>query len=343
MNLTNESIGSSGLTITNVGFGGAPLGNLFATIPDQVVRESLTGAYEAGIRYFDTAPLYGFGLSETRYGNVLSAYDRSELAISSKVGYTLRPLAPGEAPPFEQFVDTPPMTIEYDFSRDAILRSIEGSLERLQTDRIDLIYIHDPDEGISLQPEFDPYENSHFADVMDQAYPALNELRSQGVIKAIGVGMNQWQMLTDFADEGDFDCFLLAGRYTLLEQESLQHLLPLCEERDVRIVIGGPYNSGILASGPVEGATYNYAPAPAEILERTRRIAAVCERYAVPLAAAALQFPLAHPVVAAIIPGARSAEELTANMQLCRHVIPTGLWNDLKAEDLIHIDAPTPS
>jgi D-threo-aldose 1-dehydrogenase len=343
MNLTKHNIGSGGLTITSVGFGGAPLGNLFAAIPDQVVRESLTGAYESGIRYFDTAPLYGFGLSETRYGDVLSGYDRDELAISSKVGYTLCPLGPGEAPPFDQFVDTPHMTVEYDYSRDAVLRSIEGSLERLQTDRIDLIYIHDPDEGISLQPEFDPYENSHFAEVMDHTYPALDELRSQGVIKAIGVGMNQWQMLADFAVAGDFDCFLLAGRYTLLEQESLEHLLPLCDEHGVRIIIGGPYNSGILATGPVEGAYYNYALAPAEILERTRAIEAVCKRHAVPLAAAALQFPLAHPVVAAIIPGARSPGELTANMQLCQQVIPTGLWSDLKAEELIHADAPVPS
>lgn len=343
MNLTKHNIGSGGLTITNVGFGGAPLGNLFESIPEQVVRNSLTGAYEAGIRYFDTAPLYGFGLSETRYGDVLSGYDRDELAISTKVGYTLRPLGPGEAPPFEQFVDTPRMTVEYDYSRDAVLRSIEGSLERLQTDRIDLIYIHDPDEGISLQPEFDPYEKSHFAEVMDQTYPALDELRGQGVIKAIGVGMNQWQMLADFAEAGDFDCFLLAGRYTLLEQESLQRLLPLCEKHGVRIVIGGPYNSGILASGPVEGAYYNYALAPDGIIERTRRIEAVCKRHAVPLAAAALQFPLAHPVVAAIIPGARSPEELSANMQLCQQVIPTDLWSDLKAGQLIHADAPVPS
>ena len=344
MNQTrNQDIGSAGLTVTNIGFGGAPLGNLFASIPDSVVNGSLAAAYEAGIRYFDTAPLYGFGLSEARYGDALSGYDRDELVISSKVGYTLLPLDPGEAPPFEQFVDTPHMTVAHDYSRDAVLRSIEGSLERLRTDRIDLIYIHDPDEGVSLQPEFDPYAKSHFDEVMDQAYPALDDLRSQGVIKAVGVGMNQWQMLADFAVAGDFDCFLLAGRYTLLEQESLEGLLPVCAERGVRIVIGGPYNSGILATGPVEGAYYNYELAPPEILERTRRIESICQHHAVPLAAAALQFPLCHPVVAAIIPGARSPEEVTANMRLCQHDIPVDLWAELKEAQLIHADAPVPS
>ena len=342
MKLTTEKIGPHGLTVTNIGFGGAPFGNLFAAIPEEAVRASLEAAFGAGIRYFDTAPLYGFGLSESRYGECLSGYTRSELTISSKVGYTLRPLAPGEAPPFDQFVDTPRMTVDYDYSRDAVLRSIEGSLKRLQTDRIDLIYIHDPDEGVSLQPDFDPYARSHFAEVMDRAYPALDELRSQKVIKAIGVGMNQWQMLADFVVAGDFDCFLLAGRYTLLEQESLERLLPLCDQHGVRIVIGGPYNSGILASGPVEGAHYNYAPAPAEILERTARIEAVCKRHDVPLAAAALQFPLAHPVVAAVIPGARSPQELEANVQLCQHSIPSDLWVELKTEELIHSDAPVP-
>jgi D-threo-aldose 1-dehydrogenase len=342
MNLTKEAIGTAGLTISNIGFGGAPLGNLFAAIPEDVVQDSLDAAFNAGIRYFDTAPLYGFGLSESRYGQGLAAYERDQLAISSKVGYTLRPLAPGEAPPFDQFVDAPPMTVEYDYSRDAVLRSIEGSLQRLQTDRIDLIYIHDPDEGVSLQRDFDPYEKSHLSEVMEQTYPVLDELRSQNVIKAIGVGMNQWQMLADFAAAGDFDCFLLAGRYTLLEQESLEKLLPLCEQRGVRIVIGGPYNSGILATGPVEGACYNYALAPVDILERTREIEAVCKRHAVPLAAAALQFPLAHPVVAAIIPGARSPDELNANVQLCQFEIPADLWVELKAEQLIHVDAPVP-
>ena len=343
MDLTEEKIGSHGLTVTSIGFGGAPFGNLFAAIPEQVARASLRAAFDAGIRYFDTAPLYGLGLSEIRYGEGLSSYQRDELAISSKVGYTLRPLRDNEEPPFEQFVDTPRLTVDYDYSRDAVLHSIEGSLERLRTDRLDLIYIHDPDEAVSLQSDFDPYAKSHFAEAMEHAYPTLDELRGQGVIKAVGVGMNQWQMLADFAAAGDFDCFLLAGRYTLLEQESLAKLLPLCSERGVRVVIGGPYNSGILATGAVEGAYYNYVPAPPDILERTRAIEAVCTRHAVPLAAAALQFPLAHPAVAAVIPGARSPAELEANVQLFSQDIPAALWAELKAESLIATEAPVPA
>ena len=238
---------------------------------------ALHAAHGAGIRYFDTAPLYGYGLSESRYGAGLSGFDRDGIVISSKVGYTLVPLE-ADAPADEFFVEAPRMKSEFDYSRDAVLRSLDDSLERLQTDHIDIVYIHDPDEGVTLfTPGSDPYDASHFEEVMEMTYPALDELRSQKVIKALGLGMNQWEMLADFAVAGEFDCFLLAGRYTLLEQESLGKLLPLCEERNIRIVIGGPYNSGILATGATEGSYYNYQTPPPEILEKVRSIeAGVC-------------------------------------------------------------------
>ena len=336
-----QAIGKLGLEVTRMGFGGAPLGNLFEAILEEDVADCLAAAYGAGIRYFDTAPLYGFGLSETRYGTHL-APRREEIVLSTKVGYSLVLRESGD-PPDGFFVDHPPLKSEFDFSRDAVRRSLDESLERLGTDRIDIVYIHDPDEGISLQPGFDPYGVSHFREAMEETYPVLDELRSQGVIRAVGAGMNQWQVLADFARAGDFDCFLLAGRYTLLEQTSLKGLLPLCLEKGVRIVIGGPYNSGILATGAVEGACYNYAPAPPRILDRVSAIEAVCGRHGVRLPAAALQFPLAHPAVACVIPGGRTRAELEANAALLEVEIPAGFWPELKEQGLVDPDAPLPS
>ncbi|MCY3763517.1 MAG: aldo/keto reductase, partial [Gemmatimonadetes bacterium] len=237
-----QSVGKLGLEVTRMGFGGAPLGNLFEAIPEEDVADCLAAAYGAGVRYFDTAPLYGFGLSESRYGDHL-APRRDEIVLSTKVGYSLVPRESGD-PEDGFFVDHPPLKSEFDFSADAVRRSLDESLGRLRTDRIDIVYIHDPDEGISLQPDFDPYGVSHFREAMEQTYPVLDELRSQGVIKAVGAGMNQWQVLADFARAGDFDCFLLAGRYTLLEQTSLEGLLPPCGEKGEGVGIGGPYNSG---------------------------------------------------------------------------------------------------
>ena len=343
MNLdTKQKIGRYGLEVTRMGMGGAPFGNLFTALEEQAALDTLEAAYTAGIRYFDTAPLYGYGLSETRYGAGLSQYDRDDLVISTKVGYSLVPRA-SDAPADTFFLNTPPLETVFDYSRDAILRSIEGSLQRLQTDRIDILLIHDPDEGASIQPGADPYSASHFSEVMEQAYPALDELRAQKVVQAIGLGMNQWQMLCDFAVEGDFDCFLLAGRYTLLEQESLGKLLPLCEEKNIRIIIGGPYNSGILATGAVEGAYYNYAPAPRELLEHTRQIEGVCARHNVSLQSAALQFPLGHPAVATVIPGARSPAEIKSNVAFFKQEIPADFWEELRDLSLVDPDAPLPA
>jgi D-threo-aldose 1-dehydrogenase len=302
---------------------------------------TIHAAAEAGIRYIDTAPVYGFGLSETRIGEGIATLPRAELTISTKVGYTLVPIDPAEQKP--GIWDKPlPMRTEFDWSRDAVLRSIEGSLKRLNLSAVDMVAIHDPDESIFLKPGDDPYAHSHLREAMEGAYPALAELRHQGVIKAVGVGMNQWQMLCDFAEAGDFDYFLLAGRYTLLDQDSLARLLPLCERRGISLIIGGPYNSGILATGAVPGATYDYQPAAPDLVQRVSRIEAVCARHGVSLQAAALQFPLHNPVVSSIIPGARSIAEVEANLGFLQQPIPEDFWVELKAERLIDPAAPTP-
>ena len=337
-----QSLGPHGLTVTQLGLGGTGFGNMYRAMDEQTARATAAAAWDLGIRYFDTAPLYGYGLSEQRLGVGLAPYERAAFALSTKVGYSLV-ARPADEPDTTPFTDMPPLKGIFDYSRDAVLRSIDASLARLQTDRIDILMIHDPDEGISLQPNFDPYGASHFDQVMEQTYPILHELRQQKVVGAIGLGMNQWQMLCDFARAGNFDCFLLAGRYTLLEQESGRQLLPLCQEKDIRIIVGGPYNSGILATGAVAGAHYNYAPAPPDILERTQRIQDVCAAHSVPLQAAALQFPFGHPAVATTIPGSRTPEELAANAAFFAFPIPADFWAELQAQSLIDPQAPVPA
>ena len=334
-------IGNTPLQVTQFGMGGAVLGNLFDKVGEGVSTDTIAAAYDAGVRYFDTAPLYGNGLSEKRMGNGLAPYDRDEIVISTKVGWSLEPRDPSEMED-GAFIDPLPFEPVMNFSRDAVLRSLDESLERLSTDRIDIWLIHDPDEGLSVMPDHGPYDKSHFQEAMDEAYPILDDLRSQGVVKAIGSGMNQWQMLYDLAMAGDFDCFLLAGRYTLLEQESLGKLLPVCDEKNISIIIGGPYNSGILATGAIDGAYYNYTAAPREILERTRKIEEVCARHNVSLQAAALQFPFGHPAVSAVIPGARSVEEIESNIGYFKQDIPADFWAELKSRELINPEAPVP-
>ncbi len=336
-----EKIGLHGLEVTRLGLGGTTFGNMYSALDEQEGLDVIDASYMAGVRYFDTAPLYGYGMSETKMGPGLARYNRDEIAISSKVGYVLKERQEGDDY-VDLFVDAPKLTSYFDYSRDAVLRSIEGSLKRLKTDRLDIVLIHDPDDGKSIEPGWVPGDRANFDQVMAEAYPALAELREQGVVKAIGLGMNQWQMLADFARAGNFDAFLLAGRYTLLEQESLRELLPLCAERDVRIIIGGPYNSGILATGAIEGATYNYAAAPEPLLERVRGIEAVCARHDVPLQAAALQFPFGHSAVATVIPGARTVAEVEGNVGFLQHAISADFWAELKQEGLIDAASPTP-
>ncbi|MCX5494526.1 aldo/keto reductase [Kaistia dalseonensis] len=337
-----RTVAKNGLKVTTIGLGGTGLGNMYRAVDTEAAIGTVHAAYENGIRYFDTAPVYGFGVSETRLGLAIQFLPRADIVISSKIGYDLVPIAPDELKPtlWEQ---PGSYRAEFDYSRDAVMRSLEGTLKRLGTDYVDMVSIHDPDEALHFQPGEDPFARSRFREAMDGAYPALDALRSQGVIKAVGVGINQWQMLSDFVVAGTFDYFLLAGRYTLLEQEPLATLLPLCEQRGTKIIIGGPYNSGILATGAVAGATFNTRLAPEPVLERVRRIEAICADHKVSLPAAALQFPLGHPAVASVIPGARSVGELKQNLGYLRQPIPPALWTDLRQAGLIDPAAPLPA
>jgi D-threo-aldose 1-dehydrogenase len=282
-------------------------------------------SWQAGIRFFDTAPLYGNGLAEERLGKVLRERSRGDFVLATKVGRLLRADAPPE--PGQVFRGAPPMNPMFDFSYDGVMRSFEESLIRLGMERIDVLHIHDPD--------------NHFNQALEGAYRALDSLRDDGLISAVGAGMNQVEMLTRFAREADFDCFLLAGRYTLLDQTGGDELLPLCLERGVAIIAGGVYNSGILAD-PTPGTHYNYQPASPELLERAQRIAGVCSRHGVPLKAAAIQFPLGHPAVKSVVIGCRSAAEVEENVRMFETPIPSQLWEELKAQHLLPAEAPVP-
>ena len=289
----------------------------------------MDAAWDAGIRYFDTAPHYGLGLSERRLGEALTRRPREAYVVSTKVGRRLEPLPDPRGQDSEGFAVPATHRRVWDFTRDGVRRSLEESLQRLRLDRIDIAYIHDPDE--------------HYREALEQAYPALEELRAQGAVSAIGAGMNQSAMLADFARDTDMDLLMLAGRYTLLEQDALDDLLPLCERRGIGVVAAGVFNSGLLSrSTPAEAARYDYAEAPAELVERARRIAEVCERHGSSLPAAALAFPLAHPAVVSVCVGARSPAQVERNVRLLRGGVPTELWAELKAENLLRPDAPVP-
>jgi D-threo-aldose 1-dehydrogenase len=333
-----RGLGSSRVQVSVLGFGGAPIGNLYAPTSDAQAVDAVAAAYDVGIRYFDTAPYYGHGLSERRMGDALRRRGREDYVLSTKVGRTLIPEAPERIEP-GQFFQALPFRPQFDYSYDGVMRSMEDSLQRLGLHRIDVLLIHDVDAWTHKSPEATA---RRFREVMEGGYRALTKLRSEGVVGAIGCGLNEWQACERFAEAGDFDCFLLAGRYTLLEQESLDSLLPLCAKRRISIIIGGPYNTGILATGAVDGAYYNYAVAPPVVMKRVRRIEDVCRRHGVALATAALRFPLCHPAVACVIPGARSAAEVRCNVELFEAPVPDDLWSNLKREGLLRQDAPTP-
>jgi D-threo-aldose 1-dehydrogenase len=318
-------LGRTALTVTRLGLGTAPLGGLFEAVAESEGLSIVERAWEVGIRFFDTAPLYGHGLAEMRLGKVLKPKPRDEFTLASKVGRLLRADVPPE--PGQQFQGVPPVNPMFDFTYDGVMHSLEESLERFGLDRIDILHIHDPD--------------NHHDEALSGAYRALVRLRAEGVISAVGAGMNQAEMLTRFAREGEFDCFLLAGRYTLLDQIALKELLPECVERGISIIAGGVYNSGILAD-PKPGAYYNYQTAPADLLERAQRIRDVCSRHSVPLMAAAVQFPLGHPAVTCVVVGCRSTAQVDESIQMFELDIPPALWHDLKEEGLLPAEAPTP-
>lgn len=332
--------GSGALDLTLLGFGGAPLGNLYTAISEEEAHATLAAAWDAGIRIYDTAPLYGFGLSEQRFGRALAERPREKFVISTKVGRLLEDCAP-EAVPQINFVDTPSRTFRYDYSYDAVMRSHEESLKRLRLDRVDILLVHDVDAYTHGSREA---SDARVRELFDRGgFRALEELRSAGVVSAVGAGVNEWQVCERLLGLGDFDCFLLAGRYTLLEQEPLDTFLPLCQRRGVGIILGGPFNSGILATGPVADARYNYEPAPPDILARVARIEAACIAHGVRLIEAALHFALAHPAITTVIPGANSPGQVKANVALLHAQIPPALWSDLQAEGLIRPDAPVPT
>ena len=310
----SRQIGRTSLHVTRLGLGGVFLA--IDAQPDEA-DGLIDRAAGLGVRYFDTAPMYGNGESERRYRGPLARLERSDFVISTKVGRRLEEDAAGT----EQW--------HFDFSRDGVLRTFESSLERLGVDRIDILLVHDPDD--------------HEDQAMREAFPALIELREQGLVGAIGAGMNQWEMELRFARELPLDCFLLGGRYTLLEQGALTEFLPYCAANAISVIAGGPYNSGILASDLGESASYNYRAAPAAMLERARAIKAVCDRFDVPLKAAALQFILAHPAIAAVIPGAASIAEVDENVRMVEAPIPAALWTELKEAGFLDPDAPTPA
>ena len=304
-NLKKNQIGSSEIKVTDIGMGGAPL----VSTEESNAIETLQTAYNEGIRYFDTAPYYGTGISEIYFGKFLSSVKRNSFVISTKVGRLIEN-----------------QEIRFDYTREGILRSLDSSLERLNLDHIDIALIHDPDD--------------HYRQALNESFPTLSDLKSQGIIKAIGCGMNQWQMLFDFANNADFDCFLLAGRYTLLDHSAMYSLMPKCLEKNISIILGGPYNSGILASDFKSESTYFYEPSPTKVTEKARLIKNVCDKYEVPLKAASLQFGLNHPSVVSTIPGPSNPNELKENLKMVNIAINNDLWKELKDKKLIDLECP---
>jgi D-threo-aldose 1-dehydrogenase len=330
-------LGSAPVEVTSLGLGCGPLGGFRRSIPEDEALGIVRTAYDAGARLFDTSPLYGYGRSELRLGQVLRQLPRESFVVSTKVGRWLTPRQLGRS--YEGLraggLDFAPT---YDLSYDGAMRALEQSHCRLGLASIDIVLIHDVDLYTHGPERFE----QHYREAVEGAYPALDELRRAGVIKAVGIGVNDVEPCLRFARDTDLDCMLLAGRYTLLEQGAIEALLPLCTEKRIGIVVGGPFNSGILAQGAIEGATYNSRPAPPAVLERVRRIEAVCGRHGVSLAAAALQFPLAHPAISSIIPGALSADEAAANATALALAIPAAFWAELQDEGLLHPAAPVP-
>jgi D-threo-aldose 1-dehydrogenase len=326
-------LGRTGLRVTVLGLGGATMGGHRVPVTRETAEEIVRAAWAAGLRYVDTAPFYGFGQSERCVGDALRAVPRNEWVLATKVGRLLRPRA--DPPTNPAFRHPMPFDVVFDYSYDGVMRSFEDSLQRLGLAQIDILYVHDIG---ARQHGRDPH-----AGVMrtfrEGGYRALEELRSSGRVPAIGIGVNEREVLLEAMEWGAWDVFLLAGRYTLLEQEGLEDLFPKCLQSGISIVIGAPHNTGILAGRD----SWNYKPAPPDIIDRVNAIRAVCDSHRVPIVAAAIQFPLAHPAVVAILPGPRNVEEFEDNAKLLRFPIPPGLWADLRAAKLLHPDAPTPA
>ena len=322
-------LGKTTLAVSRLGLGGGPLAGYYRDVPEEQAIATIHRALALGVNLLDTAPLYGCGKSEIRMGRALSGRQREAFVLATKVGRVLLPVDPVEgAEPYCGYENPLQYRPVFDFSYAGVMRSFQESLERLGLDRIDIAHIHDADD--------------HYEDAIEGAYPALAKLREQGKIRAISAGMNQGEMPARFAREADFDCFLIASRYTLLEYTGMEDLLSLCLQKKISIIIGAPFNSGILATGARSDALFNYSPAPPDILERVRQIETVCAEHEVPLRAAALQFPFAHPAVASIIPGSRSVAEIEENFRLMSFEIPPDFWVELSRKNLLPQGAPVP-
>ncbi|MBS7700975.1 aldo/keto reductase [Chelatococcus sp.] len=331
--LPTRPLGRSGLDISVLGFGAAPLGGIYRSLSNAEAEQTVAAALDCGLRYFDVAPFYGLGRAERRLGDALRDR-REECVLSTKIGRLLRPPASGVRPQ-SMYVDPLPFEVVFDYSYDGVMRSLEDSQQRMGLLAFDIVFIHDVNRrwhGDEVDRRFD--------EVMGGGYRALDELRRSGQVKAIGVGVNDSDILVRFADAGQFDCFMLAGRYTLLEQTPLDTLFPRCEREGISVIAAAPFNSGILATGARDGAKYFYTDAPADILDRTRRIEAICERHGVPLIAAALQFALGHTLVASVATGFSSPEEVKQAAEMIQLPIPMGFWDELKAAGLIRQDSP---
>ncbi|WP_411147613.1 aldo/keto reductase [Streptomyces sp. A30] len=323
-----STLGRGGVQVSELAFGAAAIGNLFTEVGEEQAHEAVTAARQRGIRYFDTAPHYGIGLSESRLGAALREHPRDQYTISTKVGRRLEPTTATGDDLANGFAVPATHRRVWDFTADGVRRTLEASLERLGLDRVDVVYLHDPDD--------------HAEQAFREGYPALEKLRSEGVVGAIGAGMNQSEMLTRFVRDTDVDVVLCAGRYTLLDQGALTELLPAAVERGTSVVVGGAFNSGLLAD-PKPGATYNYAQAPAEVLDRALRLKSVADRHGITLRGAALAFCAAHPAVASVLVGVRSAAEVHDCADQFAAAVPAAFWQEVRDTGLLPADAPVPA
>lgn len=334
--MKKRQLGKTDLYVTELGFGGASIGNLYEKSTAEAAQKAIHASWELGIRYFDTAPEYGHGLSEHRMGDALREFARDDYVLSTKVGDLLY-ARHDTLPPETKFIDKLPFHLTHDYSYDGIMRAFENSLHRLGLHRVDILLVHDLDPIIHEQKKYEAY----FKTYVESGYKALAELRAQGVIRAVGFGVKKWQVCADAMKYGDYDCFMLQGNYTLLEQPALDTFLPLCVQKKIAILLAGPFASGILATGAVKGAYFHHKEADEQTLQRVAKIQAICQQHNVALQAVAMQFPLFHPAIASVVVGSRSAARMQKNVDFMHVNIPTKLWDDLKSEGVIPQEAPT--
>jgi D-threo-aldose 1-dehydrogenase len=337
--LPTRPLGKTGIPVTILGFGGVPVGDLYERLDEGRAIATVESAHRAGMTLFDTSPHYGNGLSELRFGAALRRFPRGSYVLSTKVGRRMDPRTSGGSVGGPGFAGGVPHASIVDYSYDGTMRSFEQSLLRLGLDRIDILLLHDVDVW-THGPEM---ADQRFREAMEGSYKAVHELRSQGVIKAVGLGLNESDTTVRFVKAGDFDCVLLAGRYSLLHQDALDEFLPLAEQKGIGVILGGIYNSGILATGAKPGAHFNYVPAPPEVMDKVARIERVCEAHGVPIAVAALRFALGAPAVASVILGGASPDEVERNIAAIKTEVPAALWSDLKSERLLPDTVPVPA